>query len=324
VSVISVLIELADRHMDVIFPGFTHFQVAQPVLFSHHCLAYVAMLERDLKRMDHAFNAADVCPLGSAALAGNNYGLDREVARKALGFSTLTCNSMDAVADRDFILDTLSACSTCMLHMSRLSEELILFSSGLLSFIRLGDDFTTGSSIMPQKKNPDIAELMRGKTAKVSANMTAMMQLIKALPLTYNRDLQEDKPLLYDSLDTLKASLTCMKGMLSSIDINQSAVTEALGKGYGLATELADYLVKKGLPFRDCHAICGQIVRYAIEQNKPLEALSLEQFQTFCPTIETDVFDVLTYASAVASKSVFGGTAPEQVKQQLKRLKEVY
>eukprot|EP01047_Picozoa_sp_COSAG01_P004032 COSAG01_NODE_128_length_24936_cov_324.347264_16_plen_460_part_00 len=323
-ELIQTLIQLAEAHEGLVFPGFTHFQVAQPVLFAHHCLAYVEMLQRDIKRFESVYASADVCALGSAALAGNNYGLDREKAREIMGFASLTANSMDAVADRDFIFEALSASALSMLHLSRLSEELVLWSSDLLGFVTLGDDYSTGSSIMPQKKNPDIAELIRGKSARVSANVTAMMQLLKALPLTYNRDLQEDKPLLFDSVDTLKASLTCMRGMLKSLTVNPDAISAVLNKGYALATELADYLVKKGLPFRDCHHICGEVVRYAIKEAKSMQDLSLDEFKQFSSAIEQDVYDVLTFEAAVASKSVYGGTAPEQVKQQLKRLKERY
>lgn len=323
-GVIRQLLVLAEENIEVVFPGFTHFQVAQPVLFSHHCLAYVAMLERDLLRLDQAYVSSDVCPLGSAALAGNSYGLDRDWACQALDFARLSENSMDAVSDRDFLMETLSAISLCMLHLSRLAEELVLWSSDLIGFVSLGEDYSTGSSIMPQKKNPDIAELLRGKTAKTSANVMAMQQLIKSLPLAYNRDLQEDKPLVYESVAILSGSLTCMTGMLASLQINQDAISAVFAKGYSLATELADYLVKKGLPFRDCHRICAEIVRYAIEQQKPLEALSLEEFQSKCGDITEDVFSVLTLDAALAVKSVYGGTAPEQVRFQLKRLKEVY
>ena len=321
---IQRLMYVAETHQDLIFPGFTHFQVAQPVLFAHHCLAYVEMLKRDLKRFQAVYDAADVCPLGAAAMAGNNYGLDRDRARDLLNFASLTANSMDAVSDRDFIYDALSAANLCMLHLSRLAEELVLWSSDLLGFIRLGDDYSTGSSIMPQKKNPDIAELIRGKSARVSANLTALSQMLKALPLTYNRDLQEDKPLLFHSVDTLKSSLLCMEGMLRSMDINEPAIVAVMDKGYSLATELADYLVKKGLPFRDCHHICGQIVRHAIAEKKALQDLSLADLQGFCAQIEDDVFDILTFESALASKAVYGGTAPKQVAFQLKKLKEEF
>ena len=323
-ALIQRLIVLAETHQTLVFPGFTHFQVAQPVLFSHHCLAYVEMLKRDLRRFQAVYEAADVCPLGAAAMAGNNYGLDRERARELLQFSSLTANSMDAVSDRDFIYDALSAANLCMLHLSRLAEEVVLWSSDLLGFIRLGDDYSTGSSIMPQKKNPDIAELIRGKSARVSANLAALSQMLKALPLTYNRDLQEDKPLLFHSVDTVKASLLCMEGMLRSMEVNPSAIAAVMDKGYSLATELADYLVKKGLPFRDCHHICGQIVRHAIAEKKALQDLSLADLKGFCAQIEEDVFEALTLESALASKSVYGGTAPKQVAYQIEKLKEEF
>jgi argininosuccinate lyase len=320
-TLITVLVDLAQEHDKVIFPGFTHFQPAQPVLFSHHLLAYVEQFFRDLDRFQQAFNTSDFCALGSGAIAGNNYNLDRHDIAKTLGFSGITNNSMDAVSDRDFIADTLHASSVCMTHLSRFCEELIIFSSPLVGLIDIGDDFTTGSSLMPQKKNPDVAELIRGKTGRVHGHWVALQTTLKGLPLTYNRDLQEDKVYLFDTIDSISASLTCFHKMIAGLSLNKKAIETALNKGYGVATDFADYLVSKGVPFREAHDITGAVVLMAIEQQKQLHELSLTQLKTLHSAIDVDVFNYITFQAAVSAKSIEGGTAPSSVKQQLEKIK---
>ncbi len=323
-GVLKSLWMLADAHQQVIFPGFTHFQPAQPVLLAHHFLAYFEQFSRDRARFEGVLGSADVCPLGSGALAGNNYGLDRLFIAQELGFASVTRNSMDAVSDRDFLLELCSASSIAMTHMSRLCEELILWSSPLLGFVTIGDAFTTGSSLMPQKKNPDIAELIRGKSGRVLGHFTALQHIIKALPLTYNRDLQEDKEILFDVSDTVLDSLNCLSKMLTTLKFNTEAIDASLKKGYLLATDFADYLVKKGVPFRQAHDITGAVVLYAIEQKKNLEDLQIDEFHRFSNRVESDVFDALTLKSAIAKKDLIGGTAFDQVKSQLKRIQETF
>ncbi|RAP31959.1 argininosuccinate lyase [Candidatus Marinamargulisbacteria bacterium SCGC AG-414-C22] len=323
-SIISELIELvktltqvADDHIDTPFPGMTHYQPAQPVLFAHHMLAYCDKFIRDINRFDFALQTTDVCPLGSGALAGNNYQLNRQAVAAELGFSKISTNSMDAVSDRDFILEILSSASICMTHLSRFCEEIIIWNSPLLGFIHLSDAFTTGSSIMPQKKNPDIAELIRGKFGRVQGHFIAMQSTLKGLPLTYNRDLQEDKEPLFDTIDTVMLSLTCFRKMIADIKLDKNVINQALEKGYVTATEVADYLVQKNIPFREAHDITGKIVLKAIEENKQLHELDLAVLQDLCPTIDNDIFEALTIQSAIAAKNVVGGTAPNQVRQQL-------
>ncbi|MFC1617483.1 argininosuccinate lyase [Candidatus Margulisiibacteriota bacterium] len=318
----KTLYELAKTNIDIVFPGFTHFQTAQPVLLSHHLLAYYEKFTRDQKRFSENLISTDVCPLGSGALAGNNYGLDREFIAKELGFSQLSNNSMDAVSERDFMLEFLSNTSICMTHLSRFCEELIIWNSPIVGFIELDDSFTTGSSIMPQKKNPDIAELIRGKAGRALGNYAALTNTIKGLPLTYNRDLQEDKESLFDSIDTVKASLLNFSKMLGGITFNKDNIKKALGKGYILATEVADYLAQKGVPFRDAHEITGKIVLNFIEKG---EALSINELKAFSPQIEEDIYEVLNdpnYEKAVKRKDVYGGTATNRVQEQLQRIKE--
>ncbi|MBG91058.1 MAG: argininosuccinate lyase [Actinobacteria bacterium] len=321
---LKTLWERACRYEGVIFPGFTHFQPAQPVLLAHHFLAYFQQFERDLTRLKQLEVQVDICPLGAGALAGNNYGIDREAVAKELGFSAVTQNSMDAVSDRDYLFDFCAAASVIMTHMSRFCEELVIFSSPLVNFIQVSDTYSTGSSIMPQKKNPDIAELIRGKAGGVLGNLVNLHHTVKALPLTYNRDLQEDKPVLFETIDTLVQSLTCMSGMIATLSINKPAIEAALTKGYLEATELADYLVGKKLPFRDAHEVTGKVVLTAIEKGVQLKDLSLDQLQEICPDIEEDVYDMLSLESAVAAKDVLGGTAPQQVKAQIDRIGEKY
>ncbi len=314
--------QLAGQHVDTIFPGFTHFQTAQPVVLAHHLLVYVAQFGRDEARFRETMIRTDVCPLGSGALAGNNYGLDRIFVAEELGFSAVTTNSMDAVSDRDFMMEFLSNASICMTHLSRFCEELVLWSSPLIGFVTIGDEFTTGSSLMPQKKNPDIAELIRGKSGRVLGNMVGLTHLIKALPLTYNRDLQEDKEMLFDSVDTLSVSLLCFEKMLHTLQFNPQPIADALSKGYLLATDFADYLVQKGVPFRDSHDITGAVVAFAAEHGRQLEDLSLEELRGFSGVIDSDVVDIFEISSAVDRKNLLGGTARDQVRAQLAQLQE--
>ncbi len=318
------LLELAQRYETVVMPGFTHFQPAQPVLFAHHIVAYVEKFGRDLKRIQTAYDTADVCPLGSAALAGNSYGLDRQFMAEDLGFSHLSQNSMDAVSDRDFILEFIAASSFCMTHLSRFCEEIILWNSPVMGFIHLGDEFTTGSSIMPQKKNPDMAELIRGKSGRVLGHLVGLQHTLKSLPLTYNRDLQEDKEALFDTVDTIDVSLSCFTEMVKTITLNESTISKSLEKGYLTATEFADYLVRQGVPFRESHEITGKVVNYAVEKDQSLLQLSLAEFQQFCDRVNLDVYDAISIDAAIASKNGLGGTSLDQVRIQLDRLFQQY
>ena len=322
IELIQTLIKLAEKNINVPFPGMTHFQPAQPVLFSHHMLAYCEKFKRDLNRFIYAYDSTDVCPLGSGALAGNNYQLDRQLIADELGFSKISNNSLDAVSDRDFICDILAASSQCMIHLSRFCEEIVVWNSPLLGFISLPDSFTTGSSIMPQKKNPDIAELIRGKCGRVQGSYVAMQNTLKGLPLAYNRDLQEDKEHLFDALETIASSLLCFRKMVAGIELNTDAISQSLAKGYVTATELADYLVQKGIPFREAHDITGKVVLEAIKENKQLDELSLSALQKYHKAISKDVFDALTIKAAIQAKNVYGGTAQNQVELQLKSIKE--
>jgi len=323
-DLIRQLLALATEHQGQLFPGFTHFQPAQPLLLAHHFLAYVAMMSRDLERVSAVYAMADVCPLGSGALVGSGFPIDRLALAKDLGFSRITPNSLDAVSDRDFVLDLLAMASTCMMHLSRLCEELILWSSPLLGIVVIGDGFTTGSSLMPQKKNPDMAELMRGRASKVQAAWVAMMSLMKGLPLAYNRDLQEDKAVAFEAVDTLQASLACMTAMLGTLVFQPAAIEAHLQRGQLLATELADALVKRGVPFRDAHEQTGQLVAMADRQGLALPALSVADAQAVCPMFDESLRSGLTMASAVASKTVVGGTAPERISEQLHALRAQY
>jgi len=316
------LLEQADKNRDVIMPGYTHLQPAQPVLLAHHLLAYFEMLQRDYGRFDDCLKRTDVMPLGSGALAGAAYNLDREFVARELGFSQITANSLDAVSDRDFVIEYLGAASLCMMHLSRLSEELVLWSSAEFGFVEMDDAYATGSSIMPQKKNPDVAELARGKTGRVYGHLLALLTTMKALPLTYNRDLQEDKEALFDTTDTLLASLEVFSGMTRNMQFKPQNMGKSLSLNYILATDLADYLVKKGQSFREAHGIVGRLVSYAISQNRTLGQLSREEYRSFSPLFEDDVY-AIDIANSIASRNVYGGTSPEQVARQLELAKEI-
>ena len=315
------LASVAGDHVTTAMPGYTHLQRAQPVVLAHHLLAYVEMLERDVERFRQAAARANVLPLGSGALAGSPYPLDRESVAQDLGFDGVTANSMDAVADRDFVLDYLYAASACMGHLSRMGEEFVLWSTEEFGFLRLADADTTGSSIMPQKRNPDLAELARGRTGRVYGHLMAALTLVKGLPLTYNRDLQEDKEALFDTVDTLLPTVSAFTRMLGGAAFNRERMARAAEGGYSLATDLADYLVRKGLPFRQAHGVVAQLTRFAEDRRVRFEELSLEDYRSFSPLFDEDVLST-TVATALESRNVPGGTAPSQVAEALRRVCE--
>ncbi|MCP4980679.1 MAG: argininosuccinate lyase [Gammaproteobacteria bacterium] len=307
------LLDLAEREAETILPGFTHLQVAQPVSFGHHMLAWFEMLERDHGRLSDCAARMNQMPLGAAALAGTSYELDREFTAEILGFDIPCRNSIDAVSDRDFAIEFCAAAAICMTHLSRMAEELVLWSSAQFDFIRLPDRYCTGSSIMPQKKNPDVPELVRGKAGRVSGNLINLLMLMKAQPLSYNKDNQEDKEPLFDTLDTLINSLLAFSDMVPALNVNKEKMYQSAQQGYATATDLADYLVKKGTAFRDAHEVVGQAVAFAIEQNKDLSACTLEELKKFDARVEEDVFEVLTLEGSLNARNITGGTAPEQV-----------
>jgi argininosuccinate lyase len=315
----KALVDLADRHVDVILPGFTHLQVAQPVSFGHHMLAYVEMFARDAERLADVRKRVNRLPLGSAALAGTSYPLDREAVARALGMDGVCQNSLDAVSDRDFAIEFTAAASLAMVHVSRLSEELILWMSQNFGFITLADRFTTGSSIMPQKKNPDVPELARGKTGRVVGHLMGLITLMKGQPLAYNKDNQEDKEPLFDTVDTLKDTLRIFVEMVGGITVRPEAMEQAAARGYATATDLADYLVKKGLPFRDAHETVAHAVKAATAQGCDLSQLPLATLQGFHPSIGQDVYEVLSLRGSLNARHTLGGTAPAQVRAQIAR-----
>ena len=310
------LVGLARRYQPVVMPGYTHLQRAQPVLFAHHMLAYFEMLQRDVGRFEDCHRRADVLPLGSGALAGAPYPTDREFLARELGFSRISANSMDAVSDRDFVAEFLAAAAICMMHFSRLSEELVLWSSREFGFVRLAEEFTTGSSIMPQKRNPDFAELARGKTGRVYGDLMALLTTLKGLPLTYNRDLQEDKEGFFDAVDTLQTTLEVFQAMLPGLELDAVRVAGLSGESQMLATDLADYLVGKGVPFREAHGIMRELCRYCDAQGKELQQLLLSEYQRFSTNFEADVFEITAVSSAAARDNP-GGTAPRRVAEAL-------
>ena len=319
------LVSVAEVNADVILPGFTHLQVAQPVSFGHHLLAYVEMFARDAERLGEVYRRTNRLPLGAAALAGTSYPLDRERVAKTLGMvdelgaACLCQNSLDAVSDRDFAIEFTAAATLCMVHFSRLSEELVLWMSQNFGFIELPDRFCTGSSIMPQKRNPDVPELARGKTGRVVGHLMGLITLMKGQPLAYNKDNQEDKEPLFDTVDTLKDTLRIFIEMVAGIIVKPEAMERAARKGYATATDLADYLVKKGLPFRDAHEVVAHAVKSAIQHGMDLSALPLDMLKALHPKIEDDVYDVLTLRGSLEARKVLGGTAPEQVRAQVAR-----
>jgi argininosuccinate lyase len=317
------LIDLADREADTIMPGFTHLQTAQPVTFGHHLLAWQEMIARDHERLLDCRKRVNVMPLGSAALAGTTYPIDRHVTAELLGFERPAENSLDAVSDRDFAIEFTAFASILLMHLSRMSEELVLWTSAQFDFIDLPDRFCTGSSIMPQKKNPDVPELVRGKTGRVYGHLIGLLTLMKSQPLAYNKDNQEDKEPLFDTLDTVKSCLRAFADMVPAIEAKKDRMYEAARGGFSTATDLADYLVRKGAAFRDAHEIVGQSVAYGIRHRKDLSEMALEELQQFSMLIERDIFDVLTLEGSVAARNHIGGTAPDQVRAAAQRARDV-
>jgi argininosuccinate lyase len=313
----AALVEQAGRHAATVMPGFTHLQVAQPVTFGHHLLAYVEMLERDRERFIDARRRINRLPLGAAALAGTTFPIDRADVARQLGFEAVAANSLDAVSDRDFAIEFCAAAALAMMHVSRLSEELVLWMSPRYGFVRLPDRFTTGSSIMPQKKNPDVAELARGKTGRVYGSLTALLTLMKGQPLAYNKDNQEDKEPLFDTVDTLADTLRAFAEMLPGLEVNAVAMERAANEGFSTATDLADYLVRKGMPFRDAHEAVARVVRLAVDRGCTLDALPLAEIQRLAPLVTDDVAVVLTTSGSLAARDHVGGTAPSQVQAQV-------
>jgi len=313
------LLQVAESEADTIMPGFTHLQVAQPVTFGHHMMAWFEMLKRDASRFRDCRQRLNVLPLGAAALAGTSYPIDRHYTAELLGFDQPSENSLDSVSDRDFAIEFNAAAALLMTHLSRFSEELILWASAQFNFIELPDRFCTGSSIMPQKKNPDVPELVRGKSGRVFGNLIGLLTLMKGQPLAYNKDNQEDKEPLFDSVDTVLDCLRSYADMMPAIETRKDAMYQAARSGFSTATDLADYLVRKGMPFRDAHEVVGLAVRAGVEQECDLSEMSLEQLQGFSATIEDDVFEVLTLEGSVNARNHIGGTAPEQVRAAVKR-----
>jgi len=315
------LLRQAEKHLGVIMPGYTHLQTAQPVLFSHYMLAYLEMFRRDKGRMEDCLKRLNALPLGAGALAGTTFPIDREYVAELLEFPEVTRNSLDSVSDRDFALEFLSASSILMMHLSRFSEELIIWSTSEFRFIELSDAFCTGSSIMPQKKNPDVPELVRGKTGRVYGNLVALLMVMKALPLAYNKDMQEDKEPLFDTIDTVKGSLKIFADMIGGMRLNVERMRAAAGGGFSTATDVADYLVRKGLPFRDAHEVVGKAVQYCIETGKDLPELALDEWKAFSDRIEGDIGAAITLEASVNARKSTGGTAQEKVQEEIGRIK---
>ena len=317
-GLITAFLDRAEEHADTVMPGFTHLQTAQPVTFGHHCMAYVEMFGRDRQRVRHAIEHLDESPIGAAALAGTGYNIDRHMTAQALGFREPTRNSIDTVSDRDFALEFLSIASISAVHLSRLAEEIVIWSTPQFGFIRLSDAFSTGSSIMPQKKNPDAAELVRAKTGRINGSLIALLTVMKGLPLAYSKDMQEDKEQVFDAAESLELAIAAMTGMVTDMTIRTDRMKAAAGSGYSTATDLADWLVREaGLPFRDAHHVTGNAVAMAEKKGCDLSELSLEELQSINAAITADVFNVLTVEASVASRKSFGGTAPSEVRKQI-------
>ncbi len=316
------LIELADANLDVIFPGYTHLQRAQPILFAHYLLAYFEMLQRDRGRLSEIRQRVNQLPLGAGALAGTGFPLNREAVAQRLGFAGVCANSLDAVSDRDFVIEFIGAAALVMLHLSRLAEDFIIYSTTEFGFIELSDAVSTGSSLMPQKKNPDSLELIRGKAGRVFGHHLALLATMKGLPLAYNKDMQEDKEALFDTIDTSHGSLQVMTTVLRNLRVNRERMQEALLGGFLNATEVADYLTRRGMEFRRAHEVVGQLVEYAVQQGKALEELTLDDYHRFSLLFDESVFDALTAEAAIAAKSALGGTSPERVRKALTKAKQ--
>ena len=324
-SLQKALVARAEEEATTIMPGFTHLQSAQPVTLGHHLLAYVEMLSRDYHRFLDARTRLNISPLGAAALAGTSFPIDREMTAKELGFSRPAANSLDAVSDRDFVIETLNAASICAMHLSRFAEELVIWSSAQFGFVTLSDRFSTGSSIMPQKRNPDAAELIRAKIRRIFGAQVAMSMVMKGLPLTYSKDMQEDKEGAFDAFDTLSLSLAAMTGMVADMSFNREAMHKAAGKGFATATDLADWLVRElNMPFRQAHHVTGQLVALAENKGCALDGLTLEELKSIEPQIKATVFNVLSVEKSVASRTSFGGTAPQNVKAQVKFWQDIF
>lgn len=318
----EALVGQAKANLNTIVPGYTHLQRAQPILFAHHMMAYVSMLERDIERLRDSYKRINVLPLGAGALAGTTFPIDRHFVAEQLGFDSVYDNSLDAVSDRDFIVEFLAAASIIMMHLSRLCEEMILWSSTEFHFIELDDAFCTGSSIMPQKKNPDVAELVRGKTGRVYGNLVGLLTLLKSLPLAYNKDMQEDKEGMFDTVRTLRGALQLFAPMVATMKVNKERMRQAVNEDFSNATDMADYLVNKGMPFRLAHEVIGKTVLYCIQQNKFLLDLTLEEFKQFSALFEQDIYDVLQPEQVVNARNVLGGTAAPQVESAIARAEE--
>jgi argininosuccinate lyase len=321
VDTLEVIAARAEQTVDILLPGYTHLQRGQPVRLAHHLLAWCEMLERDLGRIDDASKRLDACPLGAGALATTTFAIDRHLTAELLGFSQPTRNSMDTVADRDFVLESVSALAVCAVHLSRIAEELVLWSSQEFGFVSMDDAFATGSSMMPQKKNPDMAELMRGKTGRVVGSLVNLLVLMKGLPLTYNRDMQEDKQPTFEAFDTVEASLRVLAGMMHTVRFHPDAMRAALHEGFVNATEVADYLAARGLAFRQAHHVAGHLVKYAIDQRKTLQQLTLEEFRAHDERFDESIYEALDFETAVERRNVVGGPARAQVLSQIHAMK---
>ena len=322
VSLEKTLISLAENNLETVMPGYTHLQKAQPITFAHHVMAYAEMLLRDLDRLADCRKRTNYLPLGSGALATTTYPIDREFVAKELGFAGVTRNSLDGVSDRDFVIELAATLSIIMMHLSRFSEELILWSTNEFSFVEMDDSYSTGSSIMPQKKNPDVAELIRGKAGRVYGHLMGLLTLMKGLPLAYNKDMQEDKEAIFDALDTVKLCLPVFEGMVSTMKINSAVMRKGASGGFTNATDGADYLVKKGMPFRDAHAVIGKLVFYAISKDKSLEELTLEEFKQFSDIFDEDVYKAISVETCVSCRNVIGGPAKEAMEKTIAGAKE--
>ncbi|MBW9257052.1 MAG: argininosuccinate lyase [Candidatus Thiodiazotropha sp. (ex. Lucinisca nassula)] len=318
----NALLDKAEQEAETILPGFTHLQTAQPVTFGHHLMAWFEMLERDRQRLADCQQRVNVMPLGAAALAGTTYPIDRQMTTQLLGFSAPAENSLDAVSDRDFAIEFCAAASILMMHLSRCSEELIIWSSAQFGFVELSDSFCTGSSIMPQKKNPDVPELIRGKTGRIYGHLIGLLTLMKSQPLAYNKDNQEDKEPLFDTVDNLKGSLKVFAEMIPAINCRKQAMRQAAMQGFATATDLADYLVRKGIPFRDAHEVVGKAVAFGVAESRDLSEMSLAELQQFSDQIDEDVFEILTLEGSVSARDHIGGTAPAQVRQAIQRARQ--
>ena len=322
-ELIATFVEKAEENTKTIMPGYTHLQRAQPVTFGHHLMAYVEMFLRDEERLSQTYNRMDVSPIGSCALAGTTYNLDREYEAKELGFASVTNNSLDGVSDRDYVIELLSDISMIMMHLSRISEEIVMWSSWEFKFVELDDAFATGSSIMPQKKNPDITELIRGKTGRVYGDLMAMLTVMKGTPLAYNKDMQEDKEAILDALDTVNLCITTLNPLVKTMTVLKDNMKKAAAKGFINATDCADYLVEKGIPFRDAYKITGSLVKYCIKNDTTLENLKLEEFKEYSDKFEEDVYEAIDLSNCVNKRNVVGGPAAEQVMKQIERVKNI-